>query len=358
MSALQGAAVAWGQRRLLARAALAALLAVLAFLALIAAIFGVLGQQQAGGGSIAGRGLPAAAAPFLRMYEDAARVYGVNPFLLMAVHEDESSFGTSRQPGVTSGVNFAGCCAGPMQFSVSGTAFGGSGATWGGYRLAYRRARLARPASYPNQFSPHPSVYDSYDSIYAAAGYLHALGAGQQLDERTLEALRSYKGNPPYSDPYARHDYRRAQELQALAQAAPGGGAYGGSGQLAWPTPTRDIISPFGIRWGALHAGIDIPVPNGTRLAASAIGRVTLVCANVSPCSGYGNFTCVQHAARLSTCYAHQSAVLVRIGQVVRRGQTIGLSGCTGHCFGPHLHFEVRLGRYPATPTDPVPYLR
>jgi hypothetical protein len=41
-----------------------------------------------------------------------------------------------------------------------------------------------------------------------------------------------------------------------------------------------------------------------------------------------------------------------------RRGQVVGLSGCTGHCLGPHLHFEVRLGRYPATPVDPVPYLR
>jgi len=356
VSALQGAAVAWGQRHLLARAAAAALAALLAFLLLVAAVFGVLAAQQSpSNGPISGYGLPAAALPFLEMYEDAARVYRVNPFLLMAVHEDESSFGTSTLPGVRSGTNGV-CCAGPMQFSVTGTAFGGSGGTWAGYRNAHRAAKLARPASYPNQYGPHPNVYDSYDAIYAAALYFHALGAGPALDDRTYQALISYKGNPPASIPYARHDYDRAQELQALSR--PGGGGYGGAGQLAWPTPTRAIISPFGMRWGRLHAGIDIPVPNGTRLAAAAVGRVTLTCANVSPCSGYGNFTCIQHAAQLSSCYAHQSAILVRTGAVVRRGQVIGLSGCTGHCLGPHLHFEVRLGRYPATPVDPVPYLR
>jgi len=356
VTALQGAAVAWGQRRLLARAALAALLALLGFLALVAAIFGVLGQQS-DGGPIPARGLPAAALPFLRLYQDAARVYAVNPFLLMAVHEDESSFGTSTMPGVRSGTNGV-CCAGPMQFAVTGTAFGGSGGTWAGYRLAHRRARLARPSNYPNQYTPHPSVYDSYDSIYAAAMYFRELGAGPELDQRTYQALLAYKGVPPASIPYARADYERAQELKAIAEAPSDNGGYGGTGQLAWPTPTREIISPFGMRWGTLHAGIDIPVPNGTRLAAAAPGRVTLVCADVSPCTGYGNFTCVQHGARLSTCYAHQSAVLVRPGAVVRRGQTIGLSGCTGRCFGPHLHFEVRLGRYPAIPVDPVTYLR
>ncbi|MEJ7786162.1 MAG: hypothetical protein WKF96_15255, partial [Solirubrobacteraceae bacterium] len=293
MSALQGAAVAWGQRRLAARAAAAALAAVFALLLLIAGVVGALQQQSAGGGSLSGAGLPRGALPFLRIYEDAARVYGVSPFLLMAVHEDETTFGTSRLPGVTSGVNFAGCCAGPMQFYVSSTAFGGRGATWEGYRLAYRRARLPRPAAYPNRFKPHPSVYDSYDSIYAAAMYFKGLGAGPRLDQRSYQALISYKGTPPASIPYARHDYERALELQRLSQPAPGGGSYGGSGKLAWPTPTRQIISPFGMRWGRLHAGIDIPVPNGTRLAASAIGRVTLVCAGVSPCSGYGNFTCV-----------------------------------------------------------------
>ena len=75
--------------------------------------------------------------------------------------------------------------------------------------------------------------------------------------------------------------------------------------------------------------------------------------------SGYGNFTCVRHAARLSTCYAHQSRFLTRNGTRVARGQAIGLVGCTGHCFGPHLHFEVHRGPgwSNQTSTDPIPYL-
>jgi hypothetical protein len=58
---------------------------------------------------------------------------------------------------------------------------------------------------------------------------------------------------------------------------------------------------------------------------------------------GYGQFTCLRHAAALATCYAHQSQTFVRLHELVRRGQRIGTVGCTGHCFGPHVHFEVHL---------------
>ena len=217
MSALQAAGLAYRNRQLLARAALAALLWLLLLVGLLAGLAGLL-AGQGGGGAISSAGLPAGARPFLRIYEDAARVYRVNPFLLMAVHENETDFSRSTLPGVASGVNFAGCCAGPMQFSVTGTQFGGQGGTWAAYRSAYRRARLERPVSYPGRVaSPHPSVYDSYDSIYAAADYLHALGAGPRLDGRSYRALLSYTGVPPASIPYARHDYERARELERIA---------------------------------------------------------------------------------------------------------------------------------------------
>jgi hypothetical protein len=217
VSALQAAGLAYRNRQLLARAALAALLWLLLLVALLAGLVALL-AAQGGGGAISPAGLPAGARPFLRIYEDAAAVYRVSPFLLMAVHENETDFSRSTLPGVRSGVNFAGCCAGPMQFSVTGTQFGGQGGTWTAYRGAYRRARLARPASYPGRVaSPHPSVYDSYDAVYAAAAYLHALGAGPRLDSGTYEALLSYTGVPPASIPYARHDYQRARELERIA---------------------------------------------------------------------------------------------------------------------------------------------
>ena len=225
MSALPAAGLAYRNRGLLARAALAALLGLLALILLVARAPIAAGQPERRRGDLTGRAARRARGRSCASTRTPPRVYAVSPFLLMAVHENETDFSRSTLPGVRSGVNFAGCCAGPMQFSITGSAFGGSGGTWAGYRYAYRKARLARPASYPLRFeSPHPNVYDSYDAIYAAASYFHALGAGPQLDQRTYQALLSYTGVPPASIPYARHDYERAQELQALAQTAPTNG--------------------------------------------------------------------------------------------------------------------------------------
>jgi hypothetical protein len=175
-------------------------------------------------------GLPAGAQPFIAVYQDAAQAFHVSPFLLMAVHEDETNFSTSTLAGVADGLNFAGCCAGPMQFSITGAASntaGGSGGTWASFADAYKKGDAPRPADYPGRFGHHPNVYDSYDAIYAAASYFRSLGAGPRLDSRTLNALASYKGTPPASLPYARHDYQRAQELQQLAAADTGAGALG-----------------------------------------------------------------------------------------------------------------------------------
>jgi murein DD-endopeptidase MepM/ murein hydrolase activator NlpD len=107
------------------------------------------------------------------------------------------------------------------------------------------------------------------------------------------------------------------------------------------------------MRWGRLHAGIDIAAPAGTPVHAAAAGTVALA----GPVAGYGNYLCIRHRPRLTTCYAHLSDYRAREGDRVRRGQVVGLVGCTGRCFGDHLHFEVRLGPPWATPTDPARYL-
>ena len=69
---------------------------------------------------------------------------------------------------------------------------------------------------------------------------------------------------------------------------------------------------------------------------------------------GYGNYTCIDHGGGLATCYAHQSSFAVSTGASVSQGQVIGYVGYTGHCFGPHLHFEVRIH---GNPVDPLGYL-
>jgi len=109
---------------------------------------------------------------------------------------------------------------------------------------------------------------------------------------------------------------------------------------------------PFGLG-RRFHAGQDFSAPLGTPIVAAAAGTVALV-QTPEQSGGYGNYTCIDHGSGLSTCYAHQSGVLVRVGQQVQQGELIGLVGSTGASTGAHLHFEVRID---GTPVDPMPYL-
>jgi peptidoglycan DL-endopeptidase CwlO len=141
------------------------------------------------------------------------------------------------------------------------------------------------------------------------------------------------------------------QRLQNAAPNAFNGPVRQGSGRLIWPV-NGPITSPFCERraWEACHPGIDIGVPIGTPIHAADSGRVTIA----GWVGGYGNYTCIQHTGVLSTCYGHQSRIMVSVGQGVSQGQVIGLTGCTGLCFGPHLHFEVRIN---GSVVNPINYL-
>jgi murein DD-endopeptidase MepM/ murein hydrolase activator NlpD len=104
-----------------------------------------------------------------------------------------------------------------------------------------------------------------------------------------------------------------------------------------------------------LHAGVDIAADGGQPIYAAAAGKVIWASWN----GGYGNYTCISHGRLngqgLSTCYAHQSRILVSEGQQVRRGQVIGRVGTTGASTGDHLHFEVRLDGQPVQPLRYLP---
>lgn len=134
-----------------------------------------------------------------------------------------------------------------------------------------------------------------------------------------------------------------------LRGSLPAGPIKHGTGQLIWPV-NGPLVSPFGPRWGRLHAGVDIAVPAGTPIRAADGGTVALL----GWVGGYGNYTCVQHTGSLSTCYAHQSSFATSQGASVKQGQVIGYIGCTGHCYGDHLHFETRVN---GSPVDPLGYL-
>ncbi|MGA7912771.1 MAG: peptidoglycan DD-metalloendopeptidase family protein [Candidatus Dormiibacterota bacterium] len=132
--------------------------------------------------------------------------------------------------------------------------------------------------------------------------------------------------------------------------------------RFIWPEPQAQISQPFGPSQLALeppyggyphfHTGIDMIEPFGSPVYAADDGVVALV---GSSTSGYGNYVVIAHAGGLDTLYGHLSAALVKAGQAVTQGQTIGLEGSTGNSTGPHLHFELRINQKPVDPTLYLP---
>ena len=142
---------------------------------------------------------------------------------------------------------------------------------------------------------------------------------------------------------------RIAEQLAALGGGVlPAGPIQGGSSGFIWPV-NGSVVSGFGMRWGRMHEGVDIAVPSGTPIRAAKSGSIVLA----SPSGGYGNYTCISHGGGLSTCYAHQSS-FARTSGSIGQGEILGYVGCTGHCFGDHLHFEVRIN---GQAVDPLGYL-
>jgi murein DD-endopeptidase MepM/ murein hydrolase activator NlpD len=123
-----------------------------------------------------------------------------------------------------------------------------------------------------------------------------------------------------------------------------------------WPVQGR-ITSYFGRRnlgmgTASFHRAIDVAAPTGTAITAARSGTVTY--AGWSE-RGYGNLVKIQHQGGDETWYAHQSEILVSVGQYVKQSEVIGLVGSTGLSTGPHLHFELHEA---GTAVDPLAYLR
>lgn len=123
--------------------------------------------------------------------------------------------------------------------------------------------------------------------------------------------------------------------------------------RLLMPARGR-ITSRFGEWRGYRHAGVDIGVLRSLRVRSASPGRV-VAAGYANGYSGYGKVVVVRFGGRYDLLYAHLSRVSVRRGQLVRRGQRLGNAGCTGRCYGTHLHFEVR-GRRGAV--NPLRFMR
>ena len=178
-----------------------------------------------------------------------------------------------------------------------------------------------------------------------AAARANKRGALQDVKESKSAFLHEAEGLQQASSDLAAQ-IRSAQSTSSFS--APSDTTPSAAGFI-WPV-NGPVTSGFGWRWGRLHEGIDIGVGYGTPIRAAAAGRVVYA----GWMSGYGNLVAIDHGGGVSTAYGHQEQVAVSYGQHVDLGQVIGYVGCTGHCFGPHLHFEVRIN---GSPVDPLGYL-
>ncbi|MGZ5315409.1 MAG: murein hydrolase activator EnvC family protein [Solirubrobacterales bacterium] len=173
------------------------------------------------------------------------------------------------------------------------------------------------------------------------------LAAARAAERETLGALREQKKE--LEGDLSDISEQIAEQLGTIGGSSlPAGPIRGGSSGFIWPV-NGPVTSGFGFRWGRMHEGIDVGVPSGTPIRAAKSGEIVLA----SAYGGYGNYTCISHGGGLSTCYAHQSS-FARTSGSISQGSILGYVGCTGHCFGDHLHFEVRIN---GEAVDPLGYL-
>jgi hypothetical protein len=144
---------------------------------------------------------------FYPIYSVAQTTFGVNWLLIASIHEQESAFSTA--PSTYHGLNFAGCCGGPMQFNVTNGGRGtGTGSTWSLVSGSFRYGR--RPASYDHPTARHPSIYDDFDAIMAGAHLLSADGATLALEQEAWNAAYDYYGHDAAGVTYADQVLARA----------------------------------------------------------------------------------------------------------------------------------------------------
>jgi murein DD-endopeptidase MepM/ murein hydrolase activator NlpD len=126
------------------------------------------------------------------------------------------------------------------------------------------------------------------------------------------------------------------------------------------PKPKAIVTSPFGerlhpiLKVRKMHTGMDFGTGMDAEIYAAANGKVTLAKYSKT----YGDYIIVEHKNGYSTVYAHLNKYLVKLGDVVKKGQVIGLTGTTGRSTGPHLHYEVRINGTPVNPAGYLSYLK
>jgi len=178
----------------------------------------------------------------------------------------------------------------------------------------------AQPPAAENQFTQLAST----ETPRALSSKLDKLSAEATRQEQSIQELQAY-----------------FQDQKSLLVSTPS----------IWPARGW-VTSDFGQRLDpytadrVMHEGIDIAAPHGKEVMAPSDG--TVVFAGLE--GGYGNVVVIDHGYGIKTRYGHLAKILVKAGEVVKRGHVVGAVGNTGRSTGPHLHYEVRVNGVPQNP--------
>jgi murein DD-endopeptidase MepM/ murein hydrolase activator NlpD len=183
----------------------------------------------------------------------------------------------------------------------------------------------------------------------------NAMGGGRLFESATGAGLFTADGDlrSTARDAVDKADFWIAQIEERLCELNKWPEARSEPQEFAWPVEGAvRITSPFGMRRDPFdgsrqfHEGVDIATPYGARVFASDDGIVVKALRH----GGYGNMVLVDHGQGRQTLYGHLRKFVVKEGDSVRRGETIGTVGSTGRSTGPHLHFEVVENGRPVDP--------
>ncbi|MFG2547061.1 M23 family metallopeptidase [Streptomyces sp. NPDC048594] len=197
----------------------------------------------------------------------------------------------------------------------------------------------------------------------AGLGASVALGAGVAAATGTTAASTS-STTASAVEAQAAAQAKAAKAEQASAKQATAKKTVTKKKAASWVDPVKKYklsasFAQNGGMWAHKHSGQDFAVPIGTNVVATHGGTVVKAGGNgAGDGPAYGNAIVIKHGNGTYSQYAHLSKVNVKIGQVVKTGQSIAKSGNTGNSSGPHLHFEIRTTANYGSAVDPVSFLR
>ncbi|MFJ6443113.1 M23 family metallopeptidase [Streptomyces sp. NPDC091649] len=220
-----------------------------------------------------------------------------------------------------------------------------------------------------NQHTIRPSVSRVRGAVLAAGlGASVVLGAGTAFASSGADAAAAPLAASSAADAVAQQATAQgkaaAEKASAAKKKAEDKKKAAKKNAASWKAPVKKYTlsasyGTGGARWAAKHSGQDFAVPVGTDVVAAHKGTVVKAGPNgAGDGPAYGNAVVIKHSNGKYSQYAHLSKVNVKIGQTVKTGQKIALSGNTGNSSGPHLHFEIRTSPNYGSALNPAAFLR